>query len=278
MFSILLAPLSPFGLILGAAAFLAALAPSMIPRPAVLQGVEAGIAFALLYGVGTGARALWSWLELPVAGDCYPRAFLRMSILLCLALVGYGLLRETDWQNAIRRAMGMPAVPAGLPVLIAIVSAPVAVFLIGLARLFNASAMLISARLAKFVPRRIAIAIGFGIAAVLFWTIGNGLLLRTALHQLDSSYRRIDVLLPAETSPCRPPSAIATACFFLATSKATKTSLCFPMVRPPCMRLGSANPSNPRPYLHERAGHRREPANMTSSLGAGPFPSSSFIA
>jgi hypothetical protein len=28
--------------------------------------------------------------------------------------------------------------------------------------------------------------------------------------------------------PLRPPSAIATACFFLATSKATKTSLCFP--------------------------------------------------
>jgi hypothetical protein len=61
-----------------------------------------------------------------------------------------------------------------------------------------------------------------------------------------------------------PPSAIATACFFLATSKATKTSLCFPMVRPPCMRLRSVRPSNPRSYLHERAGHRREPANMTS--------------
>ena len=48
------------------------------------------------------------------------------------------------------------------------------------------------------------------------------------------------------TSPCRPPSAIATACFFLATSKETKASLCFPMVRPPCMRLGSVRPSNPR--------------------------------
>ena len=67
--------------------------PSMIPRPGVLQRVEAGIAFALLYGVGTGARALWSWLELPVAGDRYPRAFLRMSIPLCVALVGYGLVR-----------------------------------------------------------------------------------------------------------------------------------------------------------------------------------------
>jgi uncharacterized membrane protein len=163
MFSILLAPLSPFGLIVGAAAFVAALTPSMIPRPGLLQGVEAGIAFALLYGVATGAKALWSWLELPVAGDRYPRAFLRMSILLCLALVGYGLAREADWQNAIRRAMGMPAVPAGLPVLIAIVSAPVALFLIGLTRLFNASAAFISARLAKVVPRRIALLVGFGI-------------------------------------------------------------------------------------------------------------------
>jgi len=58
---------------------------------------------------------------------------------------------------------------------------------------------------------------------------------------------------------CRPPSAIATACFFLATSKATKTSLCFSMVRPPYMRLGSACPSNPRSYLYERAGPRLSP-------------------
>src|ERR1700722_260043 len=132
------APLSPLGLMLRAAAFVAALTPSMIPRPGVLQGVEAGIAFALLYGVGTGASALWSWLEAPVLDKRYSRAFLRMAILLCLALVGYGLVRETDWQNAIRRAMGMPAVSPGLPVLIAIVGVPVALFLIVLPRLFNA--------------------------------------------------------------------------------------------------------------------------------------------
>jgi uncharacterized membrane protein len=200
MLSILSARLSPFGLVLGGAGFVAALTPSMIPRPGVLQGVEAGVAFALLYGVGTGASALWSWLELPVAGERHRRAFLWMSILLCLALVGYGLVRETDWQNAIRRAMGMPAVPAGLPVLIAIVAAPVALFLIGLARLFKASATLISTRLAKLVPRRVALLLGFGAAAALFWTLGNGLLLRTVLHELDSSYRGIDALLPAELS------------------------------------------------------------------------------
>jgi uncharacterized membrane protein len=197
----LFAPLSPFGLILGAAAFVAALTPSMIPRPGVLQGVECGLAFAILYVLGAGATALWSWLRLPVAIAGYRRAFGRISILLCLALVLYGLARETDWQNAIRRAMDMPPVTASLPVLVAIVSAPIALFLIGLARLFKSLAMLISARLAKLFPRRIALLGGFCIAAALFWLIGSGLLLRTVLHGLDSSYRRIDALLPAELSP-----------------------------------------------------------------------------
>jgi uncharacterized membrane protein len=200
MFSILLAPLSPFGLILGATAFVAALTPSMIPRPAVLQGAECGLAFAIFYGLGTGASALWSWLLLPVSDVGYRRGFGRISILLCLALVGYGLVRETDWQNTIRRVVDMPPVPTTLPLLIAIVSAPVALSLIGLARLFNSLAMLISARLAKLVPRRIALLGGVGIAAALFWSIGSGLLLKVALHGLDSSYRRIDALLPAELS------------------------------------------------------------------------------
>ncbi len=199
MLSILLAPLSPLGLILGALGFLATLTPSMISRPGVLQGVEAGLAFALLYGVGTGAGALWSWLGVP-SGKRYSRAFLRIAILICLALVGYGLVRETDWQNAIRRVMDMPAAPAGLPILIAIVGVPVALFLIGLARLFNALAMLVSARLSRLVPRRIALLVGFGAVAALFWAIGNGLLMRTALHQLDSSYRHVDALIPAELS------------------------------------------------------------------------------
>ena len=183
--------------------------------PRCVTGVECGLAFAILYGLATGASTLWSWLQAPVAGAGYRRAFGRISILLCLALVLYGLARETDWQNAIRGAMDMPSVAAGLPVLVAIVSVPVVFFLIGLARLFKSVAMLISVRLAKLLPRRVALLGGFGIAGVLFWSIGNGLLLRTALHGLDSSYRRIDALLPAGLSrPRIPPRAAAASPWF----------------------------------------------------------------
>ena len=172
----------------------------MIPRPGVLQGVEAGLAFALLYGIGAGAGALWAWFEAPGFDKRRSRALLWIALLVCALLVGYGLARETDWQNAIRRVMGMPAAPAGLPVLIAIVGAPVALFLIGLGKLFAALTTLVSARLATLVPRRIALLGGFVAVAALFWAIGDGLLVRLALHQLDSSYRLIDALLPADPS------------------------------------------------------------------------------
>ena len=56
------------------------------------------------------------------------------------------------------------------------------------------------------------------------------------------------------TSPLRSPSATATACFNFATSKATKASLYCPMARPPCVRLGSALPSNPRLSIARQGG------------------------
>ena len=83
--------------------------------------------------------------------------------------------------------------------------------------------------------------------------------LRQSLDRpLDRQWTVLDI---AEKPDFSRPAAFgdAIACFFLATSKATKASLCFPMVRPPCMRLGSVRPSNPRSYLHERAGHRLSP-------------------
>lgn len=206
MFSTLFASLSPLGLLLGSAAFVAALTPSMIPRPGILQGVEAGLAFALLYGLGAAAGALWRWLGGRVAGARYARALLWLSGLLCLALVGYGLAREIDWQNATRRAMGMPAAHASLPVIIAAVSAAVAVLLIGFGRLFVALAMSLAGRLGRFIPRRVALLLGFIITGAALWALGNGLLLRTVLHGLDSSYRQLDELLPAELAAPGDPS------------------------------------------------------------------------
>ena len=89
----------------------------------------------------------------------------------------------------------------------------------------------------------------------------------SARQSLDRSLDRQRAVLDVAEKPdfsVRPPSAIAIACFDLATSKATKASLYLPLVRPR-MRLGSVRPSNPRSQLHkERATgstreHERDP-------------------
>ena len=79
-------------------------------------------------------------------------------------------------------------------------------------------------------------------------------------RSLDRQQAVLDVAEKPDFSRPGPPSAIATACFFLATSKATKTSLTFPWPALRALRLGSACLEQPRSYLYERAGHH----------GAGP--------
>jgi hypothetical protein len=64
-------------------------------------------------------------------------------------------------------------------------------------------------------------------------------------HLLNRCRRTVD-LTNYRTSPSRPPSAMATACFFFAVSIPTNASLYSFMVRRPCMRLGSVCPGNPR--------------------------------
>lgn len=171
-----------------------------MPRPGVLQGAEAGLAFALLYGIGTGAAAPWQWLQLPVADDRYHKTFRWTSSFLCLAFVGYGLCagnrlaecypsgdghagcrpQPTDYRRS-RECRGRPISHWSRQALQGFGDAH-----------FGG--------LAKLEPRRVALLLGFGIAAALFWGVGNGLLLRIALHGLDSSYRGMDGLLPAEIS------------------------------------------------------------------------------
>ena len=57
-----------------------------------------------------------------------------------------------------------------------------------------------------------------------------------------------------------------------ATSKATKTSLCLPMVRPPCMRLCPV-PEQPSFLTARKGGPPAQPANMTSRRAPAPCAS-----
>ena len=47
--------LDPGGLIIGVAAIALSMTPSLLPRPAILQGVVSGVSFAIGYAVGVAS-------------------------------------------------------------------------------------------------------------------------------------------------------------------------------------------------------------------------------
>lgn len=179
---------------------LASLTPSLIPRTGVMQGIIAGIAFMLAYGIGVGILAIYRWLGFT---ELRSRARHRVSLALigiALILVVAGLANATGWQNAVARAIGSAPVDSARPFIIIFVALPIMAILLLLARLFKRGRLFVAERLSRFVPARVALLSGFAIAVLLAWSIGNGLLIRGVVRTLDGSYRELDQFIPPDAS------------------------------------------------------------------------------
>lgn len=190
---------SGVGLCLGTLFFAASLTPSLIPRGFLVQGVLSGLCFAVGYGLGVAWRWLWGFLDLPE-----PRRRLLHAAKLGAAIVcaGIGLLflwRAAGWQNSIRSLMGMDPVDTGHPLEVGLIALASFLVVLGLARLFHAVLLLVSDWLKRVLPVRVAYVLGSAVAAALFWTAADGLLFRHALRFADSSFERLDSLIPPET-------------------------------------------------------------------------------
>ena len=189
------APLTPLALILAATAFTLTLSPSLIPRSGLLQGAVGGISFALVYAICAGLIALWVWLDLPTAKN--PRLH-WIPFALAAIILTYGLASATGWQNAVRKAVGMEPVESARPLIIAATGLVVAALLLFFGRVFRRAAVLVANRLAVLLPPRVAITLGTIFVAWLFWSIGNGVLVHSALRFMDASYAQVDALIPAD--------------------------------------------------------------------------------
>jgi uncharacterized membrane protein len=204
--------LSGIGIFLGALFFAAALTPTLVPRSYLTQGALAGTCFAIGYGAGVLWRWLWHYLELPE-----PPARLRSTANAvvagaCLLVVIVFLWRAAEWQNAIRAAMKMEPVETAHPLKVCAIALITFIVLLALARLFGIVARFLSANIRRFIPRKVANVAGLLAAALLFWSIANNLLIRTAFNALDSSFREFDALFePERPQPSAPGKTGSTA-------------------------------------------------------------------
>ena len=196
--------LSGVGLLLGTLFFAASLTPTLIPRTYVMQGLLAGVSFATGYGLGVMWRWLWAYLEFPEPGAHWRRRVNLAVFGVCMVVAGVFLWQAADWQNSIRLGMAMPPVDSAHPVKVCIIAIATFIVLLGLARVFGHVARVVARRSHRFLPRRPANVFGLAAAALIFWSLGNGVFFRGLLMALDSSYRQRDALI--EPSRPRPDS------------------------------------------------------------------------
>jgi uncharacterized membrane protein len=204
--------LSGVGLVLGALCFAAALTPTLVPRSYLTQGVLAGACFAIGYAAGVLWRWTWQYLELP---EFSPRIrfITNASVAVaCLLVVITFLWRAAKWQNSIRAAMKMEPVETAHPLKICAIALITFFALLALARLFTLVAHFLSAHIRRFIPRKVANVVGLLLAVLLFWSIANNYLIRTAFRTVDYSFRELDALIePERPQPTAPGKTGSTA-------------------------------------------------------------------
>lgn len=190
--------LSGTGIVVGTLLFAASLTPTLIPRTYLTQGALAGVCFAMGYGLGVAANWLWRYLEIPEL-PARLRSIINMAVAaLCFIVVITFLWRSAAWQNSIRTVMDMPPVESTHPLKVCAIALLTFVVALAAARLFAALVRLIVRFSRRYVPRRVANVVGFGIAAVLVWALASNVLIRAVFNVLDSSYSKLDALLEPE--------------------------------------------------------------------------------
>jgi len=189
------------GLIVGLVFFCASLAPSLLPRNFVVQGILSGVVFAAGYGIGVFGHSIWKYMEL---GGITGRSARVMTWILVAILVlsAIGTLnRMTTWQNSIRIRMEMEPIDKAYPMTVFCVAIGTGILVILLMRLILYAATNVVVAVNRYLPRRIAIVVGGIVFAILLIFIVNGVIIKGALHAMDKSFAAMNRLLDDEYDP-----------------------------------------------------------------------------
>ena len=190
--------LSIVGLLVGTVFFAFSLTPSLLPRPFLIQGVLSGLSFAAGYGLGVAGVRLWNYLQLPTPRKRTVQVIQVVAGLLCVVIASSFLWQASEWQNSIRALMEIDE-PVGVqPVLLGVIAALVFVLVLALARLFHWAFRTLAMKLRRYVPYRLSQIIGITAAALLFWTVIDGVLVSSTLRVVDRSFQQLDALIDAD--------------------------------------------------------------------------------
>lgn len=167
-----------------------------MPRDALVQGALSGVAAAVGYFFGVLLSFLWRFFELPEPSLRRDKALFWIAAFGVPAMA-VALWRSAVWQESARALWQMAPLDASYMEAV-LVAAALFLGLLWIGRLFMMLFKRLAARMATIFPARVATAIGFIIAAFIFWSIGENIVLRGALRLADSSFQQLDDLMEDE--------------------------------------------------------------------------------
>lgn len=199
------------GLLAGTLFFAASLTPSLVPRTFVTQGVLSGCALAAGYGIGVMLLWLWNILQLPTLPPRAARIIRLGAAGFSAAVALVFLWKAAEWQNSIRSLMELEPVGSTQPARVGLIALLVFAMVVALVRAFALTFALMSRTINRFAPARVSKLAGAVMAALLFWSIADGLFFRYALQMADASFQQLDALIEDDiarpTDPGKPGSA-----------------------------------------------------------------------
>ena len=194
------ATLSIPGILVGTLFFAASLTPSLMPRGWVLQGVLSGFAMGVGYAIGVAYRWLWDYLEFPFPERRTHRILLWSAVVVCVGVTVAFLWQASGWQNSVRELMGLEPVDTARPFRVGLLAYLVFTVLLGFGRLFHLTHRFIAVRLGEGIPRRVANVVSVVLAATLFWSVIDGVLVSWALERADATFQELDARQEAEVA------------------------------------------------------------------------------
>ena len=194
------------GLGVGLLAVALALTPSLLPRPWVFEGLVAGIAGAIGYGIGV----LVSWV-LRKPGLPEPSTGVKGTAWWVLAVVGVllfvaAIVAGGMAQNSVRELVGEPVIPARHIVGIGAVTAGVGVVLILAARAVRRLTHWMTGHLGRFIPARMAAALAVVLVLLLGYWVAAGALFNTFIAGADAIYAAKNADTPEGVTPPTSPT------------------------------------------------------------------------
>lgn len=192
MLSSFIRSFSVVGLLIGLVFFSASLTPSLLPRIYLVQGVLAGLVFAVGYGVGMIAHWLWQFLEIR---EVRGKLAQRISIILVLLATGTAiatLARMSVWQNSIRDLMGMPDIESAYPVSVLGIAVVTAIIVLLITRLLIWIGQKAITQVNRVLPHRLSVALGVLLVGFAVVSALDRFVVSSALHAMDELFAMVD--------------------------------------------------------------------------------------